>query len=132
MNRLFVFVISLIIIEFFGIMFFSFNRSQGFLIGGYIPILNITWCTTEDSCIHEFAHKSDESFGFISSTLEYHNAVINFAKQHPEHFWSKAILSGKGLQNGWTEAYAQMFSSANGKEDQIPVELQQFYNWRIK
>jgi hypothetical protein len=74
-------------------------------------------------------HASDDSFGNISNTKEYHEAVISFAMKHLESTWSLVILSNKTPE--WTEWYAQMLSAASGNEYEMPIELRQFYNWTL-
>jgi hypothetical protein len=94
--------------------------SQGF----YIHSLDFIYCTSQETCIHEQAHRLDRQHGDISKTTEFAISVTLFAIRHPECVWSEHIMA---YETSWEEVYARMYGSVNGNIDMMPAELRRFY-----
>lgn len=108
-----------------GIMPFSFSLISLFDRGGfYIRKIDYLYCTNQDTCLHELAHRVDFYNGDISQTDKFKISVTLFAIKYPGHAWSKPILEHK---TDWPDVYAQMYGSVKGDISLIPQELQEFY-----
>jgi len=92
--------------------------------GFYIVGLDMLYCTSETTCIHEQAHRFDAQNGFISSSIDYQVAVTSYTMTNTNGMWSHEIIN---YQSSWSELYAQMYQAVDGNVSLMPVELQRFY-----
>ncbi len=97
------------------------NLTRG---GFYISGIDYLYCASDKICLHEQAHRLDAQRGFISSNPEYQMAIMTYAVDNPGKLWSKELLN---YRDSWSELYAQLYESAGGVIDRMPVELQRFY-----
>ncbi len=67
------------------------------------------------SCVHEVGHKMDDLGGWVSGSDEF-----------------KKVVSDMGLDL-WNEkeTYAEIFELADGKEENMPEQLREFYDWEL-
>ena len=102
----------------------TYTASQLSHGGFYLYGIDYLYCTSEQTCIHESAHRFDAQHGFISSKPDFQIAVMSYAANNPDGLWSKELLNYNG---SWSELYAQLYESAGGNVDLMPEELQRFY-----
>ena len=76
------------------------------------------WCKKSvlHACPHEVAHYVDEKMGFPSKSGEFLKA-------------SKSI--GLTMWSAPDEVYAELYTIAQGKEENMPEALREFYNWEL-
>jgi hypothetical protein len=119
----------------------------------YIPGIRAIFCHDKNSCLHESAHKVDDTAGWISRTDEWVEAVDDYrmtqylmpaefkdkhafeivffpgiGKQKLTSVDSKSIIFWQGGWGGYTELYASIAGYSGGDINEIPLCLQQFYN----
>jgi hypothetical protein len=99
---------------------------SGLRRGFFFRPTGAVYCASSQVCIHEIGHKADQHSGWISSTVEYQTAVLAFSMTS-DHPWAAVART---YQGGWQELYAQMLESAYGKKENMPAELQRFYDWK--
>ena len=89
---------------------------------GYAGMYN-TWsgliyCQPE-ACAHEVGHKLDDMSGWVSRTDEFQYAISDMAEM------------GLALQDNSQEDYAWIFELAHGQRENMPEQLQEFYDWEL-
>lgn len=122
--------------------------------GVYIPGIDVIYCTSTQSCLHEIGHRVDSHAGWITSTKDYQLAVIGhrlFLYDHPEardeHHMEIREYPGIGSslwQNtnpftwsfwggGWG-SYIEFYADCltwYPTENEMPVTLRGFYDWEF-
>jgi len=88
--------------------------------GAYNKVSGFFWCSSELSCYHEIAHKTDDENGWISHSREFENAVELYAGYDIE----RGVLN-KNLE----EIYARLFAQSGGVSENMPELLRPFYDW---
>ena len=141
-------ILIIIILILFGLSEYSARNSVGF----YRSLTGTIYCSSRVSCIHEIGHKTDDEHGWISKSYDWQRAVDYYRVKiyyYPEtrnkisadieffygvgweRFQGTNIFS-TGFWDGWggyTELYAYILELSDGKQENIPEELREFYDW---
>lgn len=91
--------------------------------GWYLRGIDLLYCTSTSTCLHESAHRMDWYLGNVSRSPEYLAALSEFGRG--DHPWSAVVQNYHGSPS---ELYAQMYESAGGDMDAIPERLRIFYS----
>lgn len=107
--------------------------------GAYNTLSRLYWCGNPQACWHEQAHAMDQRLGWVSQSDHFGQTLqiylINQIKSnHPSKF-TGVILETPGIYksaarwpwNAKAELYADIYMRAGGDVNQIPNELQMFY-----
>jgi len=100
----------------------------------------LTNCTNDYSCLHESAHRLDDSLGTISHSREFADAVRLYVLANQDELTFKIVMFD-GLMNyseqyesgserfssPIQELYAEMYVWFNGDISKMPVDFQKFY-----
>ena len=94
------------------------------MCGAYNAWSGLTWVTSKPSIkkacwIHEKGHELDDLSGWVSRTDEFQHEVSALADM------------GLALQANSQEDYAYIFQLANGQRENMPLVLQEFYDWEL-
>ena len=86
--------------------------------GTYNTWTGLIWCNRSIpwACPHEVAHKVDDSMGFPSRSAEFREAAESIGLV----FWNTPV-----------EVYAELYTIAQGKEENMPEALREFYDWEL-
>ena len=76
------------------------------------------WCkkSVPHACAHEVAHYADDLMNFPSRSPEFREAAESIGLI----FWNAPV-----------EVYAELYTIAQGKEENMPEVLREFYNWEL-
>ncbi len=103
--------------------------------GFYIPIIDYIYCSDSVSCYHEEGHKIDAHSGWISTTYEYHIAILQYIVNNDNDLSSmfSQVLFGdyyglnaiymSSMSARYKEIFAHTYAWFEGKIDNIPPEL---------
>lgn len=110
--------------------------------GVYNSVSNLYWCSGTYACLHERAHQMDKTQGWISHTKEWSNAlhlyVIVQSRNDAVDPFVIVILSSfldyhqkfyYVFNDQNAELYADIYALSNGKKEEMPDSLEQFYLW---
>lgn len=144
-------ILLLIILLFFTLVFVYFI--PGGKNGFYNDISGKIVCISKENCLHESAHKYDQSQNWISKSDDWIDTVEMYRKfqfmlsrnMKDEMAWEIEFFPGVGAprlpeyniftisfwQGGWggyTELYAHLIECSDGNIDNIPPALRNFYD----
>ena len=98
--------------------------------GGYYYYLELAWCTSESSCLHETGHVRDDELRNISQT-ELYWETVEFVRQN-DPVWREWINNYPKEGGYWgydwhREIYAEMYYYMRSGVAEIPELLKLFY-----
>ena len=104
------------------VLMFLPNPFDGVTTGAYYYDLNFYWCSHRSACIHEIGHLLDDRGGMVSQSDEFIKA-IDYAGED-----IKACYLCVGEV---AEAYAVLYQRAEGQRENMPENIQRFYDWDL-
>jgi hypothetical protein len=117
----------------------------------YNPVTDAIACSTEFYCWHEKRHQLDRNYRFVSTTKEFKSVIQSYLETcdlydlHNTYCGYIAMFPGilipkvkceyctifdtayYGGWGGYSELYAELYALADGTIENLPLELQQFY-----
>ena len=135
--------IALIIVVAFLLVFllvpFSFTSN-----GAYNRLTKTIWCKTRVSCVHEVGHYLDQHYDDPSKEWRFSLAVRMYITDETRKSVSSPLAEyiiafqfqhhpGRNLLMSWPmgELYASIFAFTEGQRENIPAQLQEFYDWEL-
>lgn len=96
--------------------------------GKYYAVLNVAWCTSTYTCIHEAGHILDHELGDISQSEAYAEALNSLTDvgwmEYVRTFVNMGDYPG---YNRYKEIYAELYYWHIVEPGMIPVDLVRFY-----
>jgi len=108
------------------------------IVGTYYPTIDQYWCTTDWACIHEVGHKLDYRNERVSQSDAFKKAIDNFGDVYTYaldgikwayHIRAYTYPTKERTSLWYSEIYADIFLWADGRQENMPLELVRFYNW---
>lgn len=105
--------------------------------GAFNTWSGLYWCADERACLHEIGHALDKQAGWISQSPEYARALQMYVltgagtDDRVIVLLAYAFDPPDGKEPTKKELYAILFEMADGKIENMPIGLRQFYNWEL-
>lgn len=105
--------------------------------GAFNTWSGLYWCADERSCLHEIGHALDKQADWISQSPEFARALqmyILIGAGEDDRvivLLAYAFDPPDGKEPTKKELYAVLFEMANGKSENMPIGLRQFYDWEL-
>lgn len=103
--------------------------------GAFNTLSGLYWCADERACLHEIGHALDKRAGWISQSQEFADALQMYILTGSGNDDDVIILLAyafnppDGREPTKKELYAILFEMADGKEENMPIGLRNFYDW---
>ena len=118
---------------------FSFTSN-----GAYNSLTKTIWCKTRASCVHEVGHYLDQHYDYPSKEWRFSLAVRMYITDETRKSVSSPLAEyiiafqfqhhpGPNLLMSWPmgELYASIFAFTDGQRENMPAQLQEFYDWEL-
>jgi len=139
-SKKFILTFLLVAISFvFLLSSFSFTSN-----GAYNTITKKIWCKTEKACVHEVGHYLDQHYDYPSKEWRFSLAVRMYVTDETRKSASSELAEhiikfqfqhhpGPNLLMSWPmgELYASIFAFTDGQRENMPAQLQEFYDWEL-
>lgn len=129
-------VMALLLVSSFTLLPLPFDSDRG----EYNTWTGMIWCTDHAACVHEVGHKLDQQAGWVSGSREYSYAIQLYmgaqlgAAADPANTLTYRVFDTFFVHpdpGRLRELYALMFEKADGIAARMPVDFQQFYDWKL-
>lgn len=104
--------------------------------GAYNILSGLAWCQDNSACLHEVGHALDKQAGWISQGPEFAEALQMYLLTGARNddrviiLLAVALNPKDGTEPTKKELYAALFEMAEGKRDNMPTGLRDFYDWQ--
>lgn len=109
------------------------------LHGRYNYASRLAYCDSQAICLHEIGHALDQASGFPSQGKAFGEAlnihlVVAFHADEPDMVTMQTLRDLTGRPDQFptkSELYANLFMNAGGRAENMPADLQPYYDWQL-